>query len=105
MDRLRQMLAQMMQQMSVLSVSQRVAIGLCAALAAFSVLWLIQWSTTPQMVPLVGTEFSFDSLDSAEAALKGAGIDYQLVGTRFLVRPADRYNALRVVHAANALPE
>lgn len=105
MERLRQLLNQIMQQMSVLSVSQRVAIGLCAALAAFSVLWLVQWSTAPQMVPLVGTEFTYDSLDAAEAALKSSGIDYQVVGTRFLVKPADRYNALRVVYAANALPE
>lgn len=105
MERLRNLLNQIVQQMSVLSVSQRVAIGLCAALAAFSVLWLIQWSTTPQMTPLVGTEFTFDSLDAAEAALKSSGIDYQVVGTRLLVRPADRYNALRVVHSANALPE
>lgn len=105
MERLRQLLTQIMQQMSVLSVSQRVAIGLCAALAAFSVLWLVQWSTTPQMVPLVGTDFTYDSLDAAEAALKTSGIDYQVVGTRFLVKPADRYNALRVVYAANALPE
>lgn len=105
MERLRQIIHQIVQQMSVLSLSQRVAIGLCAALAAFSVLWLLQWSTTPQRVPLVGPEFTYESLDVAEAALKGAGIDYQLVGTRFLVRPADRYNALRVLHAANALPE
>lgn len=105
MERMRLMLSQIMQQMSVLSVSQRVAIGLCAALAAFSVLWLVQWSTTPTLVPLVGTEFTYDSLDAAEAALKSSGIDYQLVGTRFLVKPADRYNALRVVHSANALPD
>lgn len=105
MERLRQIVSQIAARMGVLSVSQRVALGLCAALVAFSLLWLMQWSTAPELVPLVNQEFHFDSLDAAEAALRTNGIPFQIAGTRIFVSPADRHNALRVVHSANALPE
>ena len=105
MDRFRQLLSFISVRMSVLSVSQRVAIGLCAALIATSLLWLLQWSTTPDLVPLVTHEFAFQELDAAEAALKGNGIPYNIVGTRLFVRDADRHNALRLLHSADALPE
>src|SRR3972149_1580246 len=105
MDRFRQLLSFIGARMSVLSVSQRVAIGLCAALIATSLLWLLQWSTTPDLVPLVTHEFTFQELDAAEAALKGNKISYDIVGTRLLVRAADRHNALRLLYSADALPE
>lgn len=89
----------------MLNVSQRVAIGLCAVLIAGSLLWLLQWSTTPEMVPLVSSEFSFEELTAAEDALRANGIRHQTVGTRLLIRAADRHNALRLIHSAGALPD
>ena len=105
MERLRRLLAHIGAQLRVLSVSQRVAVGLCAALAAVSVLWLMQWSTQPDMVPLVRHEFGFDDLDAAEAALRSNGIPFQVRGTRIYVPPVSHHNALRLLHGADALPE
>lgn len=105
MERFRQLLDQISAKLAVLSASQRIAIGLSAALVAFSVLWLLQWSTTPEMVPLVTQDFTYDQLDSAEAALKANGVRYQVAGTRLLVHADDRHNALRLLHSADALPE
>ena len=105
MDRLRQLVGYIGEQLSVLSVSQRLAIGLCAALIVGSLLWLLQWSTAPEMVPLVNYEFSYNDLDAAEAALNDRGIPYKIYGTRIHVRPADRHNAVRFLHTAEALPE
>src|SRR3989304_10000998 len=105
MERPRQLLNQIGARMSVLTVSQPLAIGLCAALIATSLLWLLQWSTTPDLMPLVTHEFTYQELDAAEAALKGNGIPYNIIGTRLLVREADRHNALRLLHSAAALPE
>lgn len=105
MERVRQLLSYINARMSVLTVSQRIAIGLCAALIAGSVLWLLQWSTTPDLVPLVNQDFTFTELDAAEAALKSNGIRHETYGTRLFVRKADRHNALRLIHAAGALPE
>lgn len=105
MERFRQLLSFISTRLAVLSASQRIAIGLSAALVAFSVLWLLQWSTTPEMVPLVTQDFTYDQLDAAETALKANGIRYQVAGTRMLVHADDRHNALRLLHSASALPE
>lgn len=106
MERLRRFISNINAQLSVLSVSQRIAIGLCAALAVVSLLWLMQWSTTPDMVPLVTHDFNLDELASAESSLKSAGIAYQVIqGRRILVPPGDQHNALRVVNEADALPD
>ena len=69
MERLRQLLTDISVHLGVLTISQRIAIGLCAALAAGSLLWLLQWSTTPEMVPLVMRKFSYEELDAAEQYL------------------------------------
>jgi len=105
MDRLRNLISYINAQMSGLSVSQRLAIGLCAALVAGSLLWLLQWSTTPDLVPLVTHEFAYAELDSAEAALKANGLRYEVQGMRLFVKADDRHNALRLLHGAGALPE
>jgi len=105
MDRFRQLWSLILEKVNVLNPSQRIAIGLCAALVFVSILWLLQWSTSPDLVPLVTHDFSFSQLDAAESSLKENGIDYEVVGTRLLVHSADRHNALRVLHAVGALPE
>lgn len=105
MERLKQLLQHIGVQLRQLTVSQRIAIAACAALAGASLLWLVQWSASPELVPLVTHEFEFDALDAAEAALKGNGIAYEIRANRLYVRAADRHNAVRVVHGADALPE
>lgn len=93
-------------QLGVLTVSQRLAIGLCAVVIAGSLLWLVQWSAAPELVPLVAHDFGLEELEAAEQSLKSNGIEHEVLGgTRIYVRPSDRHNALRVVHGANALPE
>jgi len=105
MDRLRQWLTHISAQLSVLTVSQRLAIGLCAALAMASLLWLLQWSASPELVPLVTHEFAYKDLDAAEQALQGKGIRFETRGSRIFVRSVDRYNAVRLLYSAEALPE
>lgn len=105
MDRLRQLLNQISAQLGVLSVSQRLAIGLCAALIVGSLLWLMQWSTAADMVPLVTEELTYDDLQTAEDALREGRVSFETRGTRVYVRPLDRHNALRLIHSAGALPQ
>ncbi|RME39396.1 MAG: hypothetical protein D6788_05530 [Planctomycetota bacterium] len=106
MDRLRALLRHIQDQLGGLTLSQRIAIGLCAALIAVSLLSLVQWSGKPTLVPLVNYRFSFDELTAVEDVLKANRIPYQIVGaSRVLVREADRHNALRLVNQADALPE
>jgi len=105
MDRLRQLISRINNQLSVLTVSQRIAIGLCAALVATSLLWLLQWSTTPEMVALLPYKFSLDEQTAAESALRAGGHDYKIYNNRIYVRPDDQPNLVRVLHSAGALPE
>ncbi len=105
MDRLRQLLIYVNSQMALLTVSQRLAIGLCAALIAGSLLWLLQWSTQPDLTPLLSKDFSYAELEAAETSLKANKIPYEIHGTRIFVSPAERHNALRIAHSAGALPE
>lgn len=105
MDRVRQQFDEILSRLKVLNTSQRIAIGLCAVMVAASLLWLMQWSTQPDMVSLLSHDFSFPELDSAEQALKANGIPYKSLGSRIFVRASDRHNALRLLHSANALPE
>lgn len=105
MERLRRLLSHIGAQMSVLTVSQRVAIGLCAALIAASLLWLVQWSTEPDLVPLVTHEFLYEDLETAEEALKANGVEHVIRGTRIYVQVEQRHNALRLLYSAGALPD
>lgn len=105
MDRLRQLIRQINAQLSVLTVSQRLAIGLCAALAVVSLLWLLQWSSVPDLVPVVTGGFDFDELSTARQQLAAQGIHHEPRGLGIYVRVSDRRNALRVVNEADALPE
>jgi flagellar biosynthesis/type III secretory pathway M-ring protein FliF/YscJ len=105
MDRLRNLLVLIQTRLAQLTLSQRIAIGMCAALIGISFLWLLQWSTTPEMTPLLTRELSYSELETAEQALRSNGIAFEANGTTLLVREADRHNALRVLHSANALPE
>ncbi len=105
MDRLRQIWADIAARLGVMTLSQRLAIGLCAALAGVCLLWLMQWSATPSLVPLVNGNMSYDELASVEQALQANGIDPEVRGMRIFVPTAQRHNALRVAHAADALPD
>jgi flagellar biosynthesis/type III secretory pathway M-ring protein FliF/YscJ len=103
MERLRQLLKQIQAQLGVLTTSQRVAIGLCAALIAGSILWLLQWSVEPEYVPLVKDDIPIEQVEPAEEALRGAGLNYELRGQRVYVRAEDKPNAQRLLHKAGVV--
>lgn len=105
MERLRQLIIYINSQLALLSVSQRLAIGLCVALIVGSLLWLLQWSVQPDLTPLLSKDLTYAELETVETSLKANKIAYEVHGTRIFVTPSERHNALRVAHAAGALPE
>jgi flagellar M-ring protein FliF len=105
MDRLRQLINVISARMSDLTVSQRIAIGLCAALVAMSVLWLIQWASAPEMVPLVNYRFTVEELEEARETLRSIGKPFEVHGSRILVKASDRDMLIGELHTNNALPE
>lgn len=105
MERIRQLIGDIAARVAVLNTSQKLAIALCAALIGVSLVWLMQWSSEPDMVSLINHDFEFAELDAAEEALKASGIHYRIAGTRIYVPLDERHNALRLLHSADALPD
>ncbi|MBW7904699.1 MAG: hypothetical protein LC135_08795 [Phycisphaerae bacterium] len=92
-------------QLRGLTVSQRVAIGLGAALVLASVFWLAQWAATPDMTPLLSQDLSGDDLARVTAGLDALGESYRTQGSRVLVRAsANRQALLAQLQASEKLP-
>lgn len=104
MEFIRKTLAQVGQHLSGLTISQRLAIGLCVVLMAVAVVWLLQWSARPEMVPVVFEGFSPDQLLVAEAELRAMGTSYKKEGDKILVRLADRDRVLARLGERQVLP-
>jgi flagellar biosynthesis/type III secretory pathway M-ring protein FliF/YscJ len=104
-ERLRQLVHTVQTQLGLLTVSQRVAIGLCAAIVVGSLMWLMQWTTAPELVPLVGHDFTYEELNAAEEALRAAGVTHRVQGMRLYVREPDHANVKRILYSAQALPQ
>jgi flagellar M-ring protein FliF len=105
METLRRLIGRISQQIQLLNPSQKVAIALCAVIVAGSLVWLLNWSTTPYRVPLLAQDLSFAELDSAEGALQAAGVNFETHGQRIYVHPKDQANAIRLLSRADALPQ
>lgn len=105
MERLRRLLNMIAERMALLTTSQRVAIGLCAALIAGSMMWLVQWSAAPELVPLVSHTFTDEELAAAQEVLQGSGAPYRIQGGRIYVRIDDQANLKRLLYTASAVPQ
>ena len=92
-------------QLRELTRSQRIAIVLGGVLVGVSLVWLLQWAATPEMVPLLD-----QSLDPEDIALIQSGLDvlgepYERNGATVLVRAsADRSGILAKLQAQEQLP-
>ncbi len=105
MDFLKRTIDQITRQLEVLTRSQRIAIGMCAVFVAGSLIWLVQYSAGPELVPLLNQQMTLDELDSGLEELRTQRIEAKAVGDRIYVRPADRNAALLALNRADALPK
>ena len=85
MGAIERVLRQIRNHLTGLSVSQRVALGLCVAIIVGSTAWLLQWSGQKTAIPLLDQDFSSDELASAQSQLDDMGVDYKVVGSRIHV--------------------
>ncbi len=91
--------------MSVLTRSQQLAIALCAVIIMGSLTWLTQWSTRPQLEPLVDQPMSAEELAAAVEHLQALRADFEEIGDRVYVKPRDRRRLYRELQVAGALPQ
>jgi len=104
MEFLRHWASQVAAHLRGMSASQKLAIGLCVALMAVSLGWLVHWAGAPARVPLLDQPFTQQELAAVEAQLRASGADYEIVGDRVLVKPDDRPRLLASLQQSSALP-
>ncbi|MCH7814901.1 MAG: hypothetical protein IID40_12875, partial [Planctomycetes bacterium] len=90
MESLRQLLARIGEQLSVMTRSQQVAIGLCVVIIMGSMLWLTQWSTRPQLEPLLDQSMTPQEMSTALEHLEGIRAEFEERGDRIYVKPGER---------------
>ena len=86
MDSLRQLAAKIAKQLGGLSLSARLAVLTAGALVAVSVIWMIYWAATPEMVPLLDQDLEPSELAQVRDGLELMNERFQLVGHKVMVR-------------------
>ncbi len=94
MEFLRKLMLQTQEQLKGLTLSQRLAIGSCAALIMVALLWLANWAGSPEMGPLMSPPMSSEQMSSIPPALDGMNVAYKVTGDTILVPVSERYRLL-----------
>jgi flagellar biosynthesis/type III secretory pathway M-ring protein FliF/YscJ len=83
-------LGQVLSRLRDLTLSQKLAIGLGAALVALSLVWMAQWAAQPEMIALLPTQdLSADELGQVSAGLDALGVAHRVSGSRILVSASE----------------
>ena len=103
MDRLREALLQIQTQLGVLNRSQRIAIALCSALVVVSLLWLMKWSTDPELVPLLTRKVAdVEELAAIREQLRGR--TFKVAENQVFVKAGEKQEIILDLSVAGALP-
>lgn len=103
MEALRRVIARINTQLSDLTASQRLAIGLCVVVICGSFIWLVRWSAQPELVRLLEEPMTVEQLATAREALPAGKI--KVAGSYILVHPSDRHELFWQLQGAGGLPE
>src|SRR4051794_25833320 len=104
MNLFRKYFVQIKSQLAVLTVSQKLLIGLLAAVMLATVAWGVLFSSKPQMVPLTAQPMTAEDINRAEMALKGK-YNYQVSGDKILVPVEDQYSIRGLLWSQQAMPK
>jgi len=104
MEFLKKLVAQSKTHLGSLTISQRAAIGLCVIIIIGALAWLMQWSAKPELTPLVNQDLTAEELGRIQSRLSDAGAQYQVSGSRILVKPDERALWLARLGEQQALP-
>jgi len=82
-----------------------IALLLGGALVAGSLIWLVQWAASPELVPLLDQDFQPDELQVARGGLEALGEKVEVRGSRLYVRPsANRQTLIAQLQQQEKLP-
>ena len=105
MEFLRKLFVQTANHLRGLTLSQRLAIGLCVALIAMATLWLFNWAGTAEYVPLFDQPIRAEELARITGELDASDIAYRISGDRILVPAESKLRLQARLAQSNALPD
>ena len=105
MEYFRKLILQTRQYLTGLNTSQRLAIGACAAAMGLSMLWLISWAGSAEMVPLLDQRLTAAEVGRITQVLDAERVRYRVTGDMISVPSADRARLQARLAQQNALPE
>ena len=104
MEFLRKLLLQTQAHLKGLALSQRLAIGSCLALIVVALLWLTQWASTPELVPLLDQAMTAQEISPIQSRLDAQGIAYKVTGNVIMVPAESRPRLLAQLGQQRVLP-
>jgi flagellar biosynthesis/type III secretory pathway M-ring protein FliF/YscJ len=91
---LQRILTQVVRRLRDINTSQRIALLLGGTLVAVSLLWLLQWAASPEMVPLLDQDLQAEEIAQVRSGLELMGEPCEVRGNRVFVRAASHRQAL-----------
>ena len=85
---------QILMRLRDINTSQRIALLLGGALVAVSLVWLVHWAATPEMVPLLDQDLRPEEIALVRAGLESMGERCDVRGNRMYIRAAANRQAL-----------
>lgn len=104
MEFLRKLIAQTVAHLKGLTVSQRLAIGSCAALIVVALGYLVHWASTPSMVALLEQPMTSQEVAQIEQKLTAMGATHKTVNGTIMVPTADRVRLYAQLAQSQSLP-
>lgn len=104
MEFLRKLIAQTVAHLKGLTVSQRLAIGSCAALIVVALVYLVHWASTPTMVALLDQPMTSQEIAQIEQKLTAMGAIHKTVNGTVMVPTADRVRLYAQLAESQTLP-
>jgi flagellar biosynthesis/type III secretory pathway M-ring protein FliF/YscJ len=105
MEFLRKLFLQTKAHLQGLTLSQRLAVGACAALIVVSLFWLTSWATESDMVPLFDQGITAEELAPIRQQLDADGVKYTVSGDRVLVPSSSVLRLQAKLAQADSLPK
>ncbi|MBN1436472.1 MAG: hypothetical protein JW936_05305 [Sedimentisphaerales bacterium] len=105
MEFLRRITAQVKGQLAGLTTSQRLVIGLLIVIMVGAVWWMVSYSATREMVPLLNQSFNEDEMARIVNKLDGWMVDYEIRGDMLFVPKSESRALLYRLTAEQVMPE
>lgn len=105
MDALQKILQQALERLRTLTISQRAAIFLGAALIAVAVGWLTQWAAQPDMTALMPQNLTAEEIANISSGLDTMNVQHKTVGQQVMVRAdANKAALIAQLHQMDRMP-